>query len=116
MKKFNFKSIVIGLVICIAAVSIGFGVSQMSKKNPDIAAKSENISDKNATFDVSNNKTDAEAIEIMKKTGNWGYVDKYFPQMSANGIEKVVAIYNSKHMNVSEHKKASDYIKSKVLL
>ncbi|GKX64870.1 hypothetical protein [Inconstantimicrobium mannanitabidum] len=137
MKKFDFKSMVIGLVIGIAVVSIGFAALQMSKKSADITAKSENISDKASTTDASNNKTntedaettkriqegmkitadasnneaDVEAIEIMKKTGNWEYTEKYFTQMSANGIEKVVEIYNSKHMNVSEHKKASDYIK-----
>ncbi|AOR25109.1 hypothetical protein [Clostridium taeniosporum] len=60
--------------------------------------------------DSSNNETDAEAIETMKKTGNWSYIEKHIPHMTTNGIEKVIEIYNSKHINPSEHKKASDYI------
>lgn len=63
------------------------------------------------TVDSSNNATDAEAIETIKKTGNWSYIEKYIPNMTNNGIEKVVEIYNSKHTNPSEYKKASDYIK-----
>lgn len=64
------------------------------------------------TADASNNEIDAEAIEIMKKTGNWSYIEKSLPHMTANGIEKVVEIYNSKRANSSEHKKAADYIKN----
>lgn len=64
------------------------------------------------TADASNNEIDAEAIETMKKTGNWGYIEKHLPHMTANGIEKVVEIYNSKRANSSEHKKATDYIKN----
>ncbi|MBW6410660.1 hypothetical protein [Clostridium weizhouense] len=64
------------------------------------------------TSDISKNQADAEAIEIIQKTGNWGYIETYLPHMSADGIEKAVEIYNSKHMNSSEHKKASDYIKN----
>lgn len=61
--------------------------------------------------DISTNEADAKAIEIIQKTGNLGYVDKYLPHMTDGGIERVIEIYNSKHMNPSEHKKASDYIK-----
>ena len=64
------------------------------------------------TPDISANEADAEAIEIMQKTGNWGYIEKYISQMSADGIKKVVDIYNSKHPDESQHKKASDYIKN----
>lgn len=64
------------------------------------------------TADASNNEIDTEAIETMKKTGNWSYIEKSLPQMTANGIEKVVEIYNSKRANSSEHKKATDYIKN----
>jgi len=64
------------------------------------------------TTDDSNNEIDAEAIETINKTGNWGYIEKYIPHMTANGIEKVVEIYNSKHSDSSEHKKATDYIKN----
>ncbi len=60
--------------------------------------------------DISTNEADAKAIEIIQKTGNLGYVDKYLPHMTDGGIERVIEIYNSKHMNPSEHKKASDYI------
>lgn len=58
----------------------------------------------------STNEIDKEAIEIIQKTGNWSYIEKDIPNMSDEGIKKVVEIYNSKHMNISEHKKVSDYI------
>jgi hypothetical protein len=61
--------------------------------------------------DSSNNETDMQAIETMKKTGNWGYIEKYIPQMTNDGIEKIVEIYNSKKTDTSQHKKAADYIK-----
>jgi hypothetical protein len=60
----------------------------------------------------SDNETDKEAIEVMQKTGNWGYIEKYLPCMSVDGIQKVVDIYNSKHPKESQHKNASDYIKN----
>lgn len=63
------------------------------------------------TPDISKNQADKKAIEIIQKTGNWGYIEQYIPYMSADSVKKVVEIYNSKHMNPSEHKKASDYIK-----
>lgn len=62
--------------------------------------------------DISKSQADTKAIEIMQKTGNWGYIEPYIPHMSDGGIEKIVEIYNSKHINSSEHKKASDYIKN----
>lgn len=62
--------------------------------------------------DDSNNDIDAKAIEIINKTGNWSYIEGYLPNMTNDGINKVVDIYNSKHVNPSEHKKASDYIKN----
>ncbi|WP_027626343.1 hypothetical protein [Clostridium lundense] len=61
--------------------------------------------------DFSKNEIDSKAIEIIQKTGNWGYIEAYIPDMSVHGIKRAVEIYNSKHINVSEHKKASDYIK-----
>lgn len=54
---------------------------------------------------------DNELIRIMKQTGNWSYVEEYLPQVSEETVKKIVEIYNSKHQNTSEHKKASDYIK-----
>lgn len=72
----------------------------------------ENPKNINVTSDISKNKADAQAIEIIQKTGNWSYIEKYLPYMSPDGINKVVDIYNSKHINISEHKKASDYIKN----
>ncbi|OOM80158.1 hypothetical protein [Clostridium sp. BL-8] len=62
--------------------------------------------------DISANEADAEAIEIIQKTGNWSYIEKYISQMSDDGIERVVNIYNSKHIDPSQHKNASDYIKN----
>ncbi|AOT71870.1 stalk domain-containing protein [Geosporobacter ferrireducens] len=61
--------------------------------------------------DISKNEADTKALDIMQKTGNWGYIEPYLQYMSTDGIEKVVQLYNSKHINPSEHKKASDYIK-----
>ncbi|NMF07829.1 hypothetical protein ACUH7Y_17865 [Clostridium beijerinckii] len=61
---------------------------------------------------ISANEADAKAIDTIQKTGNWGYIEKYIPHMSADGIKQVVDIYNSKHSNPSEHKNASDYIKN----
>lgn len=55
------------------------------------------------------NETDQTALDIMQRTGNWGYIEPYLPYMSKAGIDVVVASYNSKHMNAAEHKKASDY-------
>lgn len=64
------------------------------------------------TADIPQNEADSKAIEIMQNTGNWGYIENYLPHMSDDGIKKVVEIYNSKHINQSEHKKATDYIKN----
>lgn len=61
---------------------------------------------------ISKNEADAKAIETIQKTGNWGYIENLLPHMSSDGIEKVVEIYNSKHTNVSEHKKSCNYIKN----
>lgn len=55
------------------------------------------------------NETDQTALDIMQRTGNWGYIEPYLPYMSNAGIDVVVASYNSKHMNASEHRKASVY-------
>jgi hypothetical protein len=52
---------------------------------------------------------DAEALDIMQRTGNWRYIQPYLPKMSNKGIDAVVACYNSKHPNKNEHKIASDY-------
>lgn len=79
----------------------------LTMKNQNINKSSENLTNMNM------NEVDNKAIDIMQKTGNWGYVEPYFEHMSKEGIEKVVEIYNSKHINSSEHKKASDYIKNK---
>lgn len=63
-------------------------------------------------YDTSEEETDinSKAINIIQKTGNWTYIEPYIPYMSEEGIKTVVNIYNSKHMDVSEHKNASDYI------
>ncbi|WP_432405534.1 hypothetical protein [Wukongibacter sp. M2B1] len=60
---------------------------------------------------ITKNEADIKALDIIQKTGNWQYIEPYLPHMSTDAIEKVVEIYNSKHINSSEHKKASDYIK-----
>lgn len=52
---------------------------------------------------------DSQALDMMQRTGNWGYIEVYLPQMTNAGIDAVVNSYNSKHPNSSEHKKASDY-------
>lgn len=142
MKKFNFKSIAVGIVIGIIGVSAIFFVKSNIKvdnapmaqgvksatvnkeqnglKDVQAAANTSNNGSNAETMeriqkgmeikaDASNNKTDAEAIETMKKTGNWSYIEKSLPSMTADGVEKVVEIYNSKHTNPSEYKKASDY-------
>lgn len=57
------------------------------------------------------NETDRTALDIMQRTGNWGYIEPYLPFMSNAGIDAVAASYNSKHMNVQEHKRAADYYK-----
>lgn len=54
---------------------------------------------------------DAKAIELIQKTGNWSYVEPMLSDLSEETIKKLVEIYNSKHQNQSEHKKAEDYIK-----
>lgn len=61
--------------------------------------------------DINATDADKKALDIIQKTGNWGYMEPYLPYMSTDGIKKAVEIYNSKHMDPSEHKKASDYIK-----
>lgn len=58
---------------------------------------------------ASGSSADAQALDIMQRTGNWGYIEPYLPQMTNSGIDAVVNCYNSKHMNKNEHKKASDY-------
>lgn len=55
------------------------------------------------------NEADETALDIMQRTGNWSYIEPYLPYLSREGIDAVVASYNSKHMNPSEHKRASDY-------
>lgn len=76
-----------------------------------------NIGSNTAPFDsqdlpsnLSSSESDSKAIEIIQNTGNWNYVEKYLPTMSEDGIRQVVDIYNSKHPNEAEHKKASDYL------
>ena len=63
-------------------------------------------------YDTPEGETDIDnkAIDIIQETGNWTYIEPYLPYMSNEGIKNVVDIYNSKHMDVSEHKNASDYI------
>ncbi|WP_026896201.1 stalk domain-containing protein [Clostridiisalibacter paucivorans] len=58
------------------------------------------------------NEVDMKALDIVQKTGNWKYIEEYLPHMSTDAIKKAVEIYNSKHINSSEHKDASDYIKN----
>lgn len=72
----------------------------------------DNQKNKEDMSDISANEADAEAIEIMQKTGNWSYIEKYISQMSDDSIKRVVNIYNSKHIDPSQHKNASDYIKN----
>lgn len=55
------------------------------------------------------NKSDVKALDIMQRTGNWGYIVIYLPEMTNAGIDAVVNSYNSKHPNSNEHKKASNY-------
>lgn len=69
------------------------------------AGSRQNRGDTGAT----DNSVDVTAMDIMQRTGNWGYVEKYLPRMTDVGIYNVTALYNSKHSNQSEHKKASDY-------
>lgn len=52
---------------------------------------------------------DKKALDIMQRTGNWGYIEAYLPKMTNGGIDAVVSSYNSKHINPKEHKKASNY-------
>ncbi len=59
--------------------------------------------------DISVDEADKTALDIMQRTGNWAYIEKYLPHMSNEGIETVVRLYNSKHQNPNEHKKASNY-------
>lgn len=59
---------------------------------------------------IPKNEADIKALDIIQKTGNWRYIEPYLPHMSTDAIKKVVEIYNSKHIDSSEHKKASDYI------
>ncbi len=62
------------------------------------------------TSSISQKEADTRAIDIINRTGNWSYIEPYLPYMSPDGIKEAVEIYNSKHMNESEHKKAEDYI------
>jgi len=62
------------------------------------------------SLDFNISSADKKALDIIQKTGNWGYIEPYLPYMSIDGIKKAVEIYNSKHIDPSEHKKASDYI------
>lgn len=90
-----------------------FKVDWNSKDNAVYLTMEQNNQEKiEVTDDIPVNEADAKAIEIMQKTGNWGYIEKYISHMSANGIRKVVDIYNSKHTDSSQHKNASDYIKN----
>lgn len=61
------------------------------------------------TSDSTRSGLDAQALDIMQRTGNWGYIAGYLPEMTNAGIDAVVECYNSKHLDPSEHKKASDY-------
>lgn len=90
-----------------------FKVEWNSKDNAVyLAMGQDNEENTEVIHDISANEADAEAIEIMQKTGNWGYIEKYISHMSAEGIKRVVDIYNSKHPNPTQHKNASDYIKN----
>jgi hypothetical protein len=60
---------------------------------------------------LSGNEADLTATDIIQKTGNWSYIEKYLKYMTNDGIKKVVDIYNSKHENTAEHKNTADYMK-----
>ena len=51
---------------------------------------------------------DIVALETMQKTGNWNHVESMLPYMSNNGIDRVVTLWNQKHSNHT-NKSASSY-------
>ncbi|MCT4509561.1 MAG: hypothetical protein N4A48_12565 [Tepidibacter sp.] len=71
----------------------------------------DNYNNKTTSSDIAQNEADIKALDIIQKTGNWQYIEQYLPHMSTDAVKEVVKIYNSKHIDSSEHKKASDYIK-----
>lgn len=74
-----------------------------------------NNKDPEAPTGISENEADTTALDIMQRTGNWSYIEQYLKDMTEDGIEKVIKLYNSKHIDPSEHKKASYYIKKEGL-
>ncbi|MCT4595873.1 MAG: stalk domain-containing protein [Anaeromicrobium sp.] len=89
-----------------------FNVQWKSEDKSVHLTMNNNMSNNNMISPVVGNmdEIDAKAISIIQKTGNWSYIEPYLPKLSPETIRKVVEIYNSKHQNPSEHKKASDYI------
>lgn len=65
----------------------------------------------NEVLDLTISELESNAIKLIQRTGNWDYIEPYLDDLSEDVIREIVRIYNSKHQNVSEHKKASDYIK-----
>ncbi len=56
------------------------------------------------------NETDKQALEIMQKTGNWNYVEPFFPSMTSQGVEEVVVLYIQKTGNYEQAEAALPYI------
>lgn len=101
----SFKS---GTVNIRGQVSVAAPISTTPPQTTKIAAgKTQKAPSTTPT--VSENSSDAQALDIMQRTGNWKYIEAYLPKMTNAGIDKVVSCYNSKHINANEHKKASDY-------
>lgn len=53
---------------------------------------------------------DAITLQLMQKTGNWNFVELWFPYMTSQGVEKVVNSYISKGHRRSEVDSAQPYI------
>lgn len=116
MKKLDVKSMFIGFVIGIIGVSIVFvatekiSTSTNEKKAVAVTADEKAASNSEQKDNVTISEGIKSAVINNRKVHfNRKEIDLKKPLVN---IEKVVDIYNSKHLDESQHKNASDYIKN----
>ncbi len=69
-----------------------------------------NEGSQNMALDLTTSELENNAIKLIQRTGNWDYIEPYLDDLSDDVVREVIRIYNSKHNDISEHKKISDYI------
>ncbi|MCT4562775.1 MAG: hypothetical protein N4A68_00380 [Maledivibacter sp.] len=82
-----------------------------TKQSINISTKSILSSESMMNKNISENQPDKLALEIMKKTGNWSYVEPLFSYMTPQGVKETVDLYiNEKGGNQKQVQSALSYM------